>query len=79
MNEYADHVQYEANLENETDPKWVSQNRSTCRKKMYQYYIYIIYGKLGRSVRIPLPECVKNNVRRIFEDPNGEYMGFHEE
>ena len=81
MNEYAEQVtaQVIAEYEYDDDPVWVAHQRSKCRKKMYQYYTYIIYRALGRGVRIPTPDCIRINVRRLFEDPNGEYMGYCEQ
>jgi len=80
IEEYAKQVKGQVDLQYKyDDPKWIPQQRSKCRKKMYQYYTYMIYGTLGRGVRIQTPECITMNVRRLFEDPRGEYLGYCEE
>ena len=46
------------------------------RKAIYRVFTYIKYGHLGRGQRIPIPECVLREIRNMFPERDGEYMGF---
>ena len=44
------------------------------RRRLYATYVHAVYGVLGRGVRVVVPSCVKDLIREIFPDPQGEYM-----
>lgn len=46
------------------------------RKKAYQHMSKKIHGTLGLGNRIQLPTCVTENIKRIYPDENGIYMGY---
>ena len=46
------------------------------RFKAYTYFVHIVYGRLGKNVRVPIPVCIFNAVQNEFPDPNGIYTGF---
>ena len=50
-------------------------NRAT-RHHLYKLYTATKYGKLGRSHRVRIPECVEESIHDMFPDPNNEYTGF---
>lgn len=45
------------------------------RKALYRQMSHILNGHLGRGNRKPHTECVKQGIRDIFADPNGQFMG----
>lgn len=49
---------------------------SIVRKNFYQLFTYLKYGHLGRGVRIPIPRCVEQEIRRRYPEPDGNYLGF---
>ncbi len=49
------------------------------RKAMYQFYIYMKYGNLGKGNRIPIEQCVVDNIREQWPEPDGDYMGYKSE
>ena len=52
-----------------------NHNRAT-RHHLYKLYTATKYGKLGRSNRVHIPECVEKMVHGMFPDPNNDYTGF---
>ena len=46
--------------------------------QMYKLYIWRHYGKLGHGNCIPLPICVKSEIKKKFLDPQNEYVGVKE-
>ena len=48
------------------------------RHYMYRFYINLMYGILGRRVRVQLPECITGRIRRLAPDPNSNYVGFRD-
>jgi hypothetical protein len=49
------------------------------RKALYKTFTYLKFGHLGQSTRIPIPSCVVSKIRKMFPEPDGNYIGFHEE
>ena len=49
------------------------------RKHLYQYFIMLVYGKVGKNVRIPISPCITNKIRSYYpEDDKAKYMNFKE-
>ena len=48
---------------------------NTARRMLYRSYIGSVYGYLGRGNRVVVPSCVKDLIREMFPDPQGQYMG----
>lgn len=44
----------------------------------YKQYIYWIHGRLGRNIRIPIPSCAVNKIRKTFPAPNNIYIPYTE-
>ena len=49
------------------------------RRALYKTFTYLKFGHLGRGNRIPIPSCVVRKIREMYPEPDGNYMGFHEE
>jgi hypothetical protein len=49
------------------------------RKALYKTFTYLKFGHLGRGNRIPIPLCVVSKIREMYPEPDGNYIGFHEE
>ena len=47
------------------------------RKAIYKAFVYQKYGHLGKGNRIPIPDCVVNEIRKLY--PDKSYMGFKEQ
>ena len=46
------------------------------RKNAYRSVVFFLRGRLGEGVRIVVPACVKDNIRKMFPNPEGEaYTG----
>ena len=45
------------------------------RKRAYQVFVSLVYGRLGRNKRVKLPACVKKGIRRNYPSGDGNYMG----
>lgn len=48
---------------------------NTARKKLYRTYTGAVHGYLGKGNRVVTPVCVRNMIREIFPDLQGDYMG----
>ena len=48
------------------------------RKAIYRMFTYSKYGHLGRGQRIPIPDCVLREIRNMYPERDGEYMGFED-
>ena len=48
---------------------------NVARRRLYATYVRAAYGVLGRGNRVVVPSCVKDLIREMFPDPQGEYMG----
>ena len=48
------------------------------RKAIYRMFTYIKFGHLGRGQRIPIPVCVLREIRNMYPERDGDYMGFKE-
>ena len=48
---------------------------NVARRRLYQTYVSAHYGLLGRGNRVVVPQCVKDAIREMFPDPEGQYMG----
>ena len=46
------------------------------RKHMYQKFICIQYGKVGKNICIPISPFIQNQIRNKFPDKDNKYMGF---
>ena len=53
------------------------QNK-TNRLAAYRQFTYWIHSRLGRHVRRVIPACVINQVRLMYPEPSGEYIGYQE-
>jgi hypothetical protein len=62
----------QAGVKEEQDNQKRNPNKQ--RKRCYQ----IMAATLDYKTRRPLPACVVARVRRIWPDPNGQYMGYRE-
>ena len=52
---------------------------STNKKKCYHCYttfIFLTYGKVGNGVQYRIPQCVIDQIRKLYPDLNGKYKGF---
>jgi len=49
---------------------------NTVRFALYQSFIYLKYGHLGRFNRIPLPQCIEDKIKETYPDPDGNFVGF---
>ena len=49
------------------------------RKAMYQFYIYMKNGHLGKGNRIPIETCVDDNIRATWPEADGHYIGYKSE
>lgn len=49
------------------------------RKRLYRVYISGRHGFLGECSRVWVPSCVKDGIKKVRSDGNGEYMGFMDE
>ncbi|XP_063080273.1 P2X purinoceptor 7-like [Engraulis encrasicolus] len=47
-----------------------------CRFLAYRFFVSWCWGYLGRTVRVVIPSCVVQRVRRKFPDGTGQYVGF---
>ena len=55
----------------------VRKPNSLNRKHLYQYFIMLVYGKVGQNVRIPISPCITNKIRSYYpEDDKSKYMNF---
>ena len=44
----------------------------------YKRFIKEKYGIVGKGVRIPCPDCVKDEIRKLYPENNdNDYTGFH--
>ena len=57
------------------DPTDNARELSSKRKALYRQMSHLLNGHLGRGNRKPHTECVKQGIRDIFPDPNGQFMG----
>ena len=48
---------------------------NAARKRLYATYVRAANGVLGHRNRVVVPSCVKDLIREMFPDPQGEYMG----
>lgn len=55
-----------------------SISNSEVQKELYQLFTYMKFGHLGRGVRIPIAYCVVREIRSLFPEVDGNYMGFKE-
>lgn len=55
------------------------ENNSEVRKKLYRFYVTQKWGYLGKGVRVRIPDCVREEVRKIAPDSEGKYMGHKDE
>ena len=53
------------------------QNK-TYRLAAYRQFTYWIHSRLGRHIRRVIPACVVNQVRRMYPEPSGQYIGYQE-
>ena len=52
------------------------EGNSETRKKCYRLFLLLWRGHLGKGIRMPLPSCVKDGVRKKFPSADGMYMGY---
>ena len=52
-----------------------SQTPNFLRRQLYAIYVREVHGFLGRGIRVEIPVCVRNMIREIYPDPQGQYMG----
>ena len=45
---------------------------------LYRTFTYMKFGHLGRGNRIPLPNCVLREIKKLYPDPEGYYKGFRD-
>ena len=45
------------------------------RKRAYQIFVSLVYGRLGKNKRVKLPGCVKKGICRYYPSEDGQYMG----
>ena len=64
---------------NKVDDDDVPVANARMRKALYRLFTYMKFGHLGRGNRIPIPPCVVDKFREAYPEPDGVYMGFHEE
>ena len=64
---------------NKVDDDDVLVTNERMRKALYRLFTYMKFGHLGRGNRIPIPQCVVDKFREAYPEPDGVYMGFHEE
>jgi len=73
-------MMYNTNKEGKkVDDDGVLVTNARMRKALYRLFIYMKFGHLGRGNRIPIPQCVGDNFREAYPEPEGVYMRFHEE
>ena len=48
------------------------------RFMLYREFTRLKWGHLGRNIRRPLPECILEEIKSLFPDSDGEYVGFKE-
>lgn len=71
--------QYKEELVNSISSNDTSQDEKNnlYRKKAYQLYVSMKYGKLGRGNRVKIPFCVQSGIRSVWPERSPEnYMGF---
>jgi hypothetical protein len=61
------------------DDNGVEVPNSKMRKLLYKTFTYLKFGHLGKNNRIPIPSCVCDKIREMHPDPEGNYVGFHED
>jgi len=54
-------------------------NPSAVRRELYKRYVHAVHGHLGYRNRVVIPECVLSHIRKMFPDPESEYMGHMDE
>ena len=53
------------------------QNK-TYRLAAYRQFTYWTHSRLGRHIRRVIPACVVNQVRLMYSEPSGQYIGYQE-
>jgi hypothetical protein len=48
------------------------------RAFLYRTFTYMKFGHLGRGNRIPIPNCVVREIKKLYPDPEGYYTGFRD-
>ena len=56
----------------------MKQEQKQRRYYMYTWYVRDMYGVLGRTIRVRLPECITLGIRRLAPDPDSQYLGFRD-
>lgn len=54
----------------------LSSNFRRYRYVAYRAFVRLCWGPLGREVRVQIPSCAVNRIRREYPSPSAEYVGF---